>query len=119
MEYALSREASVKKLKSYNLVFLIVISYWQLGYMVLFNDFLSRFDWGQLIFALIVGTMTFGILLVFSKTLTHFATKYTQNSYMKKHRPGDGILGEHLIELTEMGVTEVTDVNETQHMERD
>jgi YcxB-like protein len=113
--YALKKNSTVKKTNLFNYLFIFVISYWQLFYLVFFKDFLSSFNWTQFLLYFVIGTITFGFVLLFSKAVSYFLRQFVINSTVKKYKNGDGVLGEHLICFKDDFLLEVTDVNETQH----
>lgn len=114
-DYSMKKNSTFKNVNIFNYLFIFAVSYWQLLYAVLFNDFLYNFNWTQFIFYIVVGTITFGFALTLSKTIAYFIGQYIKNSTAKKHTRGDGVLGEHTIEIKENFLIETTDVNQTQH----
>ena len=78
--YGLKKNSIVKKAKLFNYLFIFAISYWQLYYLFLFKDFLSNFSWSQFLLYLVIGTITFGLVLAFSKAVSYFLRLYAINS---------------------------------------
>jgi len=113
--HALKKNSTVKKANLFNYLFIFAVSYWQLYYLFIFKDFLNNFSWTQFLLSLAIGTITFGLALVSSKVISHLFRRHIINSMVKKHKHGDGVLGEHLIRFNEDFLVKITDVNEIQH----
>lgn len=113
--YGLKKNSTVKNANIFNYLFIFVMSYWQLFYLFFFQDFLNNFNWTQFLVYFVSGTITFGIVLGISKAISYIWRTYAINSTVKKHKRGEGVLGEHLIRFEEDFLVEITDVNQTNH----
>ncbi len=113
--YALKKNSTVKKANIFNYLFIGILSYWQVIYLFLFQNFVSNLNWSLLLIYLVSGTITFGFILAISKAVSYIGQFIAINSAVKKYKYGDGVLGEHLLRFENNFIIEATDVNETKH----